>query len=145
MKILFTKLSDEEHRVHIVRCDGSEDDATLNSRSFLRHDFAHLATEECVGLARGFWGQVAKGAGLNGTGIGGPEAQLAEALAAPIQTLMRTGATVETYEKTLSHVLPDRDCGELAMQVKERGRQLEGYWRATPYGETMEVEWLEHD
>ena len=141
MKIRFTKLSDEEHQVQVLRDDGSEEARVLNSRSFLRHDFAHLATEQCVGLSKGYWGSVAKGTGLDGAGLGGPEIQLAEALAAPIQTLMREGAELERYHKVLSYVLPDRDCAELAEKVKDIARQLEGHWRATPYGKSMEVEW----
>ncbi len=143
MLIRFTKLSDDEHRVQVLRGNGSEEQATLNSRSFLRHDFAHLVTEESVGLRNGFWGQIAKGATLNGEGLGGPGIQLAEALAAPIQTLMRLDAPLEKYQRTLEHLLPDRACVELAAQVKERVRQLEGHWRATAYGETMEIEWQE--
>ena len=141
MKILFTKFSDEEHRVKVIRDDGSEDQTTLVSRSFLRHDFAHLAAEQCVEIENGFWGLVAKGAALDGEGIGGPKIQLAESLAGPIQTLMRLNAPVEKFESYLSHLLPDRNCSQLAIEIKEKGRQLEGHWRATPFGETMEVEW----
>ncbi len=146
MIIRFTKLSDEEHRIEVQRQDGSRDQTTLNSRSFLRHDFAHLIVEECVGLQQGFWGSLAGGASLDGAGIGGPEIQLAEALAAPVQTLMRLESPLEKYHATLAYVLPDRDCTELAQQVHERVRQIEGHWRATAYGETMELEWQEeHD
>jgi hypothetical protein len=141
MKIRFTKLSDQEHRVQVIRDDGSMDEATLNSHSFLRHDFAHLAAEECVGLDEGFWGLVARGAPLNGEGMGGPYIQLAETLAGPIQTLMRIDAPVVRYIATLSHLLPDRDCGELGAAVHEKARQLQGHWQATAYGDTMEVEW----
>lgn len=141
MKIRFTKLSDEQHRVQVVRDDGSSDEATLNSRSFLRHDFAHLAAEECVGLEEGFWGLVAKGAPLDGEGMGGPCIQLAETLAGPIQTLMRIDAPVVRYIATLTHLLPDRDCGELGAALHEKARQLQGHRRATAYGDTMEVEW----
>ena len=58
---------------------------------------------------------------------------------------MREGAEPERYQRVLEFVLPDRDCTELAEQVKDLGRKLEGHWRATPYGESMEVEWTEAD
>lgn len=143
MQIRFTRLSDDQHRVEVTRADGSTEEATLPSREFLRHDFAHLAAESCVGLSKGYWGSVASGAGLDGSGMGGPEIQLAEALAGPIQTLLRTDANLKHYEATLARVLPDRDCRELAAKVHERGRQLQGHWRATPFGESMEVQWDE--
>ncbi len=141
MKIRFIKHSDEEHSVQIVRHDGSKDEVRLNSRSFLRHDLAHLAAEQCVGLDDGFWGQVAKGAPLNGEGMGGATIQLAETLAGPVQTLMRIDAPPARYIATLSHLLPDRDCGDLGIAVHEKARQLQGHWRATHYGESMEIEW----
>ena len=145
MKILFTKLSDEEHRVQIYRKDDSTDETTLVSRSFLLHDFAHFAAEEQIGLRNGVWGLIAQGASLDGTGIRGPEAQLAEAIAGPLQILFRDDAELEKFEKTLAYLLPDRDCAELAKQIRERGRHLKGHWRATPFGETMEIEWPDHD
>ena len=45
MKISFAKLSSEQHSVSVVRQDLSTDTSTLDSRSFLWHDFAHLAVE----------------------------------------------------------------------------------------------------
>ena len=145
MKIRFAKLSDEEHRVEVIRRDGSVESATLNTRSFLRHDFAHFATESCVRLESGYWGMVAAGASLAGDEIRGPQAQLAEALAAPVQTLMRVDADLDRYQQTLAYVLPDRDCTELAQQVKDCAKKLEGHWRATPYGDSMEIDWPEND
>ena len=41
MKIVFKKISNEEHVVKVFRRDNSTEEAILNSRSFLRHDFAH--------------------------------------------------------------------------------------------------------
>lgn len=143
MQIRFTKLSDVEHRLAITRNDGSTDNFVLNSRSFLRHDLAHFITESCVGLNQGFWGLVAQGAPLNGDGMGGPELQLAEALAGPVQILMRDNAATKQFEQVLAYVLPDRDCSELASNMHEQSRKLQGHWRATPYGETMEIEWQE--
>lgn len=61
MDIIFTKISDEQHSVTVRRTDDSEDSTVLNSRSFLRHDLAHLAVESEVPLTKGFWGCVAAG------------------------------------------------------------------------------------
>lgn len=145
MLIRFTKVSDDQHRVAVSRSNGSTEQATLPSRGFLRHDFAHLVVEECVGLEKGYWGSVASGARLDGSDMGGPEIQLAEALAGPVQTLLRIDGSLDQFETTLARVLPDRDCADLAKQVQQRGKQLLGHWRATPFGESMEVEWAEHE
>lgn len=78
--------------MQVRRADGSEESGVLNSRSFLRHDLAHLAVETQMPLARGYWGSVADGAKLNGLEIRGPDIMLAEKLSGPVQTLMRIEA-----------------------------------------------------
>ena len=141
MKIVFTKLSDIEHSVRVVRNDGSVDSSVLNSRSFLRHDLAHFAVETELPITAGYWGTVANGAPLAGNEFSGPDIAKAESLAAPIQTLMRLEANEERYFAVLAHVVPDLATEELAARIKERVRKLLGHWKATAYGENMEFEW----
>jgi len=142
VEISFTKLSDIEHKVRVTRSDGSVDEAVLNSRSFLRHDLAHLAVELEVPLRQGFWGSVASGAQLEGSGFGA-DIGMAESLAAPIQILMRTEAPVSRYLAVIGHLIPELASEDLAKRIHERARQLQGHWRATPYGESMEFTWQE--
>ena len=97
MQIIFTKISDEQHSLSVRRADDSTDLAVLNSRSFLRHDLAHLAVESELPLANGYWGSVASGAALSGKGMSGPELALAESLAGPVQTLMRLDSNLDKY------------------------------------------------
>lgn len=141
MEILFTKLSNEEHSLRIRRADGSTEESILNSRSFLRHDLAHFAVETEVPLEKGFWGSVAEGASLAGTDIKGPDIATAEALSGPVQTLMRVEAETEKYMYVLQRVRPQSATNELAARIREKGRQLQGHWKATPYGESMTLEW----
>jgi hypothetical protein len=141
MKIIFTKLSDEEHSVRVVRADGSEDSGILNSRSCLRHDLAHFAVETELPIAGGYWGSVANGVALAGNEFSGSGIATAESLAAPIQTLMRLNASDEKYIAVLAHVLPEVATEELALRIKERIRKLLGHWKATAYGADMEFEW----
>jgi hypothetical protein len=61
VKILSTKTSSEQHGVSVVRKDSSTDQVMLNSRSFLRYDFSHLAVESELPLANGYWGLVGSG------------------------------------------------------------------------------------
>ncbi len=139
MQIRFTNISDEEHRAQIMRQENSRDETTLVSRRFLLHNFAHAAAEEQIGLCNGIWGLIVQGAGLDGADIGGPDAQLAEALAGPIQILFRDDADLGKFQQTLAYISPDSDCTKPAEHICERRKQLDGHWRATPYGETMEV------
>jgi hypothetical protein len=46
---------------------------------------------------------------------------------------------------TLAQVLPDRDCTKLARQEKHCAKKLEGHWRATPYGDSMDINWPDND
>jgi hypothetical protein len=88
MEVRFTKLSDARYAVAVLRDDGSTEQAELDSRSFLNHDFAHLAVEAELELEHGFWGLVAAGAALAGIGLEGDGISLAERLAGPVQSLL---------------------------------------------------------
>lgn len=143
MHIRFEKLSDRRQRLEVTRCDGSVEAAELDSRSFLRHDLAHLAVELEVPFVRGFWGSVAGGASVGGVALTGADVMAAEALAGPVQTLLRTGVTPERVLALLERVAPERASAELAERIAERARRLLGQWRATPYGAALELDWPE--
>lgn len=143
MKIEFTKLSAERHALTVARGDGSVESVELESRSMLRHDLAHLAVETQIPLRGGFWGHVARGAPLTGEGIEGTEAEVAETLAGPVQTLMREGAGQSRYRDLLERVAPHYASDELAGRICEHVRQLRGHWKATPYGAAMQLDWSE--
>lgn len=141
MDIVFTKLSDVEHKVSIRRADDSEESTWLNSRSFLRHDLAHFAVESEIPIPRGYWGSVACGASLDGMMIRGSDILLAETLAGPVQTLMRTEADAAHFFSVLVRIQPELISEELAARIHAHGRRLEGHWQATPYGGEMRVNW----
>ena len=105
--------------------------------------FAHFAIELELPIRKGYWGCVAAGASLSGRDIAGTEAELAETLAGPIQTLMRTEAGQDAYAKLLTKVSPADQGRDLAARVHERVRQLRGRWQATACGSEMNLEWPE--
>ena len=141
MRIVFAKISDQRHAVEITRRDGTSERRELVSRDFLRHDLAHFAIELELPIRSGYWGSVACGASLDGEGVAGSEAELAEALAGPLQTLFRVEAGLDAYTDLLRKLAPGR--GDLAVRVHERIRRLRGHWKATPYGGEMELFWPE--
>ena len=145
MDIYLTKIAEDLHEIRVVRRDGSSESHPLDSRSFLRHDFAHLAVELEVPIRLGYWGSVAAGASLSGTDLAGGDMALAESLAGPVQTLMRKEAGAEQYLSMLVRNLPDLASAELAARIRERARQLTGHWRATPYGREMQIRWPDWD
>jgi hypothetical protein len=141
--IIFTKLSGQQHRVRIRRDDGTTAAIDLESRSFLRHDLAHYAVESALAIPCGFWGSVAAGAPLSGEGISGADAELAETLAGPVQTLMRDDRDTEAYLAVLARAAPALATTELAAKIHECIRRLRGHWKATPYGGEMQLAWPE--
>ena len=145
MQITFTRLNDDSHRVEVLRADGSTDAITLNSRSFLRHDFAHLAVEAELPIALRYWGQVAAGAALGGDAFSGQDIALAEKLAGPVQTLMRTEAQPAAYLALLQRVVPALARETLAQRIHEHAPRLTGQWTGTPFGSTMRIRWWDQD
>jgi hypothetical protein len=143
MRIAITKISDDRHAVAITRSDGTSEHIELESRSFLRHDLAHFAVEIELPIRKGDWGCVSTGASLTGEHVAGREAQFAETLAGPIQTLFRTNAGQEAYAGLLGKVPPPYASDDLAGRVYERVRQLRGHWKATRYGDAMNLVWPE--
>jgi hypothetical protein len=151
MQIGFHKTSDDEHTLQVCRADGSKDRAALNSRSFLRHGLAHFAVDLEVPINAGYWGGVARGGALGGDGDMSGEMGLAEGLAGPVQTLMRTQADVPAYLAGLRRAevhlegagIGSTELAGLAERIHERVRQLQGHWQATPYGGTMGLTWPE--
>lgn len=141
MEIIFHKISDSKHRVTIQRHDGSTNTVELASKDFLRHDLAHFAVEVELGLAGGVWGSVAAGGSLAGTDLNGADMELAERLAGPMQTLMRTAADVSAIHGVLQQLAPEVASTDLADRLHERMRSLTGHWASTGYREDMVLRW----
>ena len=143
MQIIFRKNSDQEHGIRIIRADNSSEETTLNSRSFLRHDFGHFAAESELQLQEAYWGSVAQGMALAGKEIRGKEIAIAESLATRIQGLLRNEAGSEEFIRTLKKVQPELITDAIADKIYQRCRGLLGRWRATPFGGEMKLLWPE--
>ena len=141
MKVVLGKLSDQRHEVRVTRGDGTEESVELDSRSFLRHDLAHFAVELELGLEAGVWGSVARGGSLTGEGLDGADMVLAETVSGPMQTMMRTRATVTEIRDVLARVAPEVASPDLAARIHQRLRALAGHWADTPYGGEMVLHW----
>jgi hypothetical protein len=145
MRIHLTRLTNDRHRLAVVRDDGSTETADLETRSFLPHDLAHYAMEAELGLVGGFWGCVASGAAFSSlaamTDITTDEMMLAEALAAPLQSLWNGRLPDAAYVTMLEERIPGCDAEALLARMRERLRQTWGRWNATPFGATLELRW----
>jgi hypothetical protein len=155
MEILLTKVTDERHRLEIVRDDGSREAATLETRSYLLHDLLHLAVEAEAGLTTGFWGCLAGGKTL---------ADMNDRSGVAMKEYAAEMATVEQAVGVLTGAAKGAPAGDVLaglrrwveaqgrspppwldepfiVRVQERMRGLLGHWRATRHGQTMSVRW----
>ncbi len=159
MRILFSKLTNDRHALEIVRADGTHERVELETKSLLTHDFLHLAVETEAGMRNGFWGTLAAGKTLaemndrSGKSLQeylGPMASI-EMLVGALSGSVK-GVEAETL---VTHIrgymessgqgseMPDWLTPEFVVRVQERMRRLLGHWKATAFGASMEVEWLD--
>ena len=155
MRILFHKISDERHALEIVRPDGSRDREECETRSFLVHDLLHYTVESEARLQGGFWGNLGKGKTLSdmndrtGRAMAEASREMAEierlvgSLSGAVKgkSAKQMVQALETYAVALGTTNPAWLTEALVVSVQERMRQLLGRWKATPYGETMELDW----
>jgi len=158
MRILLTKLSNTHHALEIVRTDGSRDRVELVTRELLFHDLLHYAVESSMGTQVGVWGALASGktfADLNdrtgaamrdsAAGLAGVEVVVGMMTGA-VKRMETPGgevAALREYHAALGKELPPWCTEDLVAAVRERMRRLQGHWKATPYGKTMEIAWAE--
>lgn len=148
IRILLTRLSSDRHRLEIIREDGSSEQRALETRSLLTHDLVHFAVETEAGLTGGFYGQLAEGQRLEFVDDLSGEALLVERLVGAATGLIAADppstaeAFVSGFAAFLSaygETLPAWLTPAYVDAVRERLRRLLGRWRATPFGETMEL------
>ena len=155
MRIVLTKISDQQHGLEIVRDDGSRDTIELVTREALFHDFLHHAVESSTPTRAGFWSALAKGKTF---------ADLSDPTSMPVKESattpyaegvvgMMSGVMGLPQDQAFAKLCwfhesqgqePPTWCTEsFVAEVFKRMRQLQGQWKATPYGESMEISWVE--
>lgn len=156
MLILLTKISDQRHALEILRSDGSRERIELVTREALFHDFLHYAVESSLSTQGGFWGSLASGktmADLNDRTGASMKERAATLYAVEAAVGMMSGiidipkdqalAKLRWYHETQGQAAPAWCTERFVIAVREHMRRLQGQWRATPYGESMEILWLD--
>lgn len=149
----FTRVSPERHRFEYRRPDGTGEAVEVETRGLLEHDLVHYAVEREAGLKGSFYGILARIGGYEELSVGGGaalggEVAITERVVGAIQ-----GALAEEDLDEAAFAAQARDYLELYDEraprwftpvfiaaVRERMRRLLGRWRATPFGETMELD-----
>lgn len=149
LRIRLTRLNPTHHRFEAIRADGHVDARELETRSFLVHDLVHFALESEAGLTTSFYGQLAAGGVYEDLGapIAG-EAMETESVVGPLQTAIRGEVDAEVFVARIREVRRQLERPALAWLTPEivAGavacyRRLAGRWKATPFGETMVLDW----
>lgn len=154
MQIRLTRLTNERHRLEVVRDDGTREAHELETRSALLHDLVHYAVETEAQLGASFYGRLASGttyAGLMTEPPTGPEAMQTEQIVARIQTIAKNdtwasvdpeglAASIAGGSRMLGQEPPAWLTAELIVRVRERLRRVQGQWRATPFHQTLVLE-----
>ena len=155
MRILLTKISDQRHTLELVRADGSRETVDLVTREALFHDLLHFAVESSLPTQGGFWGTLASGKTMPDLND-----RTGESVKANADTLYRvegivgvTSSVVELpveqafakllwFSESQGQALPEWCTESFVASVCEKMRRLQGQWKATPYGESMELVWV---
>lgn len=145
LKLRFTRLDEARHRFEAVRAGGVSEALELETRSYLLHDFVHYAVEMEAGLQTGFYGQFARG-GVYDDPAPGTEGGKIELVVAALQTASKGDVDapafvgqLKAYWAQIGGEPPVWLTPVMIAGALERLRQLQGRWRATPFGATMEI------
>jgi hypothetical protein len=152
MVLRFTRISPDEHRFEYRLPNGEGEAIELETRSTLYHDLLHYAVETEAGLRGSFYGLLAKVGGYaelvvgGGAALGG-EVAITEALVGALTDALKAeapdpAAVIESFRGYIGLFdwrMPPWLTDAFVLAVAERMRRLEGRWRATPFGETMEL------
>jgi len=150
LAVSFTRTSPTHHRFAYRRPDGSGEAVEMETRSLLQHDLLHFAVETEARLRGSFYGILAKVGGYEelrvagGMALGGEIAitervvgALTGALAQPDLDDAAFVAQVREFLDVYDEGAPRWLTPGFVVAVRERMRQLEGRWKAMPFGETM--------
>lgn len=156
MKIRFTKVSNTHHRLEVIRDDGSSESADLETKSLLKHDLIHLAVEKEAALTNSVWGLIASGQSfadfqmedLMSENAVNKEIQETEKIVGAFTGLVDRELNVQdwfsgvkTFFESSGSDIPEYLTVEFVKKVLERYRRLNGEWKSTKFGDTMEVKW----
>ena len=146
LRVSLTRLSPKRHRFEALRADGSRVTLDLETHSCLLHDLVHFALESEAGLNGGFYGALACSGAYEDMNVGDGERRAVERVVGPLQGALKAEIDAEAFvarfravQESIGANAPAWLTPDLIARTLARLRQLQGQWRATPFGETMEL------
>ena len=154
MLIHLTRLTNDRHRLEVVRDDGTREAHEMETRSALLHDLVHYAVESVAGLTASFYGRLASGIAYEALATEpapSAEAMQTESVVGRLQGIAKNDAwssiEPESFAESLAEGFravgqeaPAWLTGDLIIRVRERLRRVQGQWRATPFHQTLTLE-----
>ena len=152
LTLRFTRVSPTHHRFEYRREDGTGEAIEMETKSLLAHDLVHYAVESEAGLRGSFYGILARIGGyeeltVNGAAALGGEVAITERVVGAMQGALADDdldpdafvGQVTEFLDLYDERAPRWFTPAFVLAVRERLRQLLGRWKATPFGETMEL------
>ena len=152
LTLRFTRVSPTHHRFEYRRPDGAGEAIEMESGSFLFHDLLHYAVESEAGLRGSFYGILGKIGGYEelsvagGAALGGEIAITERVVGALTGALQDEDLDAEAFVAQVTEYLdiyeeraPRWFTPTFMAAARERMVQLMDRWKATPFGETMEL------
>ena len=158
MQVRFIKESPEQYRLECVRNDGSKTAASLEFRSYFKHDLMHFVVERAANLQDSFFGMVKAGRELaelspkairESAAVFPAEIQTTEIIVAALQGASKTEPNYQEvcrkigeYLSLLSLAEPNYLTPDFCVQVVAEHRSLLGRWAQLRGGESLEFSFL---
>lgn len=150
LTLRFTRIAPDRHRFEYVRPDGTGETLELETHSMLTHDLVHFAVETEGALQGSFYGLLAKVGGYESlasqTGGLGGEAMMTEMVVGPLQGALKGDIDADAFVERVNEYREDMGVdrigwltADFVRGAERRFRALEGQWKATPFGATMEL------
>lgn len=149
LRICFTRLDPTHHRFEVIDADGNVDRRHLETRGGVIHDLLHFALESEAGLRDSFYGRMASGTAydeLSDSFTG--EAVQTEAVVGALQGAVRGEVDPAQFVarfceicRQIERPAPAWLTAEVIASALARYRSLIGRWKATPFGQTLELDW----
>lgn len=154
MLVRLTRLTNERHRLELVRGDGTREAHELETRSTLLHDLVHYAVETEAGLEASFYGRLASGTTYEALTTEPPvdrEALQTEQVVVRIQGVAKNdswasvdpenfAASIIEGMRSIGDEPPAWLTGDLIVRVQKCLRRVQGQWRATPFHHSLVLE-----
>ena len=130
MNVFFQRIDPRTHRFFVERAPFSAIDETLETRSFLPHDFAHLALELTLKTNDGFFGLLAAGHSL--ASLRQPDGEGT--------VIHRKLMQIERQVTRLQSAFKSRTSNDKRPAIQMLSA-LHGTWRKTRQGQALQLGW----